>query len=94
MPDITINFNGPLRLFLNTRSVRVNVNNIEEARDYVERNFGHAFKKKLQSMGINKNMSIGDTSNILLNGKSLQLLNTIVLKEGDRLDFLSRVAGG
>jgi len=91
MPAIDINFVGPLRLFLGTRSVSINMNSIEETRDYVERNFGQAFEKKLQSMGSQKRMSIWDTSNILLNGKGLQQLNTIVLKDGDRIDLISKV---
>jgi hypothetical protein len=41
MPAIDINFIGPLRLLLGTRSVSVNVTSIEETRDYVERNFGN-----------------------------------------------------
>jgi molybdopterin converting factor small subunit len=94
MPTIDINFVGPLRLFVGTRSVSIDVTNLEEARDYVERHFGPAFEKKLQSMGAQNKMSVWNTSNILLNGKNIQLLKTVKIEDGDRLDLISKVAGG
>jgi molybdopterin converting factor small subunit len=94
MPAIDINFIGPLRLFVGIRSVSIDVNNLEEARDYIEQHFGPTFEKKLQSMGAQKKMSVWETSNILLNGKNIQLLKTVKIKNGDRLDLISKVAGG
>jgi molybdopterin converting factor small subunit len=94
MPVIDINFVGPLRLFVGIRSTSIIVNNLEEARDYVELNFGPAFEKKIQAMGAQKKMSVWDTSNILLNGKNIQFLKTVKIKDGDRLDLISKVAGG
>jgi molybdopterin converting factor small subunit len=91
---VNINFVGPWRLFLGVRAVAVEINSIDEARDYVETNYGPVFQKKLQSRGIKKKQSIWDNSNILLNGKNVRQLDKPVLKDGDNLDLLSKVAGG
>jgi len=76
------------------RSVTVEANSIDEARDYVETNYGPVFQKKLQSRGIKKKQSIWDNSNVLLNGRNIRQLDETVLKDGDNLDLLPRVAGG
>jgi molybdopterin converting factor small subunit len=91
---VNINFVGPWRLFLGVRSVTVEANSIDEARDYVETNYGPVFQKKLQSRGIKKKQSIWDNSNVLLNGRNIRQLDETVLKDGDNLDLLPRVAGG
>lgn len=94
MPAININFIGPWRTLLGARTVTVNAENIGEARDYVENNFGPVFEKKIKSIGIGKKQSIWDNSNILLNGTNIKLLNKITFKDGDKLDLLPKVAGG
>jgi molybdopterin converting factor small subunit len=94
MPPININFIGPWRILLGARTVTVNVGSIEEARDYVENNFGPAFEKKFRSGGGHKKRSIWENSNILLNGTNVKTVKMITLKEGDRLDVLPKVAGG
>ena len=94
MPTININFIGPWRIFLGARTVTVNVDSIDDARDYVETNFGPVFEKKIKSIGAGKKRSIWDNSNILLNGTNIKSLNKITLKDGDKLDLLPRVAGG
>lgn len=94
MPAININFIGPWRVFLGARNVTVDVNNIDEARDYVETNFGPMLEKKIKSMGVGKKQSIWDNSNILLNGTNINLLNKVTFKDGDKLDLLPKVAGG
>lgn len=94
MAKININFVGPWRVFLGVRSVAVELASIDEARDYIEVNYGPAFQKKLMSRGINKKQSIWDNSNVLLNGKNINQLDNPVLKDGDKLDLLSKVAGG
>ena len=94
MPAININFIGPWRTLLGTRTVAVNVESIDEARDYVETKFGPVFEKKIKSIGVGKKKSIWDNSNILLNGTNIKLLNKINFKDGDKLDLLPRVAGG
>jgi len=76
------------------RTVTVEVNSIDEARDYVETNYGTVFQKKLQSKGIKRKQSVWDNSNVLLNGKNIRQLDEPVLKDGDNLDLLPRVAGG
>jgi molybdopterin converting factor small subunit len=91
---VNINFVGPWRLFLGVRSVTVEIDSIDEARDYIETNYGPIFQKKLESRGINKKQSIWDNSNVLLNGRNIRHLDKPVLKDGDNLDLLSRVAGG
>ena len=94
MPEININFIGPWRVLLGARTVTVNVENIGEARDYVENNFGSVFEKKIKAMKVGKKESIWDNSNILLNGTNIKLLNTINFKDGDKIDLLPRIAGG
>jgi len=91
---VNINFIGPWRLFLSVRSVTVDVNSIDEARDYVETNYAPIYQKKLQSRGIKKKQSVWDSSNILLNGRNIRQLDEPALKDGDNLDLLPRVAGG
>ena len=94
MPAININFIGSWRIFLGARTITVNVDSIDDARDYVETNFGPVFEKKTNSIGAGKKRSIWDNSNILLNGTNIKSLNKITLKDGDKLDLLPRVAGG
>jgi molybdopterin converting factor small subunit len=91
---VNINFIGPWRLFLGVRSVTVEIDSIGEARDYVEATYGPVFQKKLKSRGVTKKQSIWDNSNVLLNGRNIRHLDKPVLKDGDNLDLLSRVAGG
>ena len=94
MPAININFIGPWRVLLGARTVTVNVENIGEARNYVENKFGPVFEKKIKAMKVGKKQSIWDNSNILLNGTNIKLLNKVTLKDGDKLDLLPKVAGG
>lgn len=94
MARVNINFIGIWRVFLGVPSVTVEVASIDEARDYVEANYGPIFQKKLKSTGIKKKQSIWDNSNILLNGRNIGQLDNPVLKDGDKLDLLSKVAGG
>jgi molybdopterin converting factor small subunit len=72
----------------------VEIDSIDEARDYVEATYGPVFQKKLKSRGVTKEQSIWDNSNILLNGRNIRQLDEPFLKDGDNLDLLSRVAGG
>jgi molybdopterin converting factor small subunit len=94
MAKVDINFIGPWRLFLGARAVTADLNDIDEARNYIETNYGPVYQKKLKSMGINKKQSVWDNSNVLLNGTNTRQLNTQSLKNGDRLDVVPRVAGG
>lgn len=94
MARVNINFIGPWRLFLGVRAVTVEVNSIDEARDYVETNYGPVYHKKLKSRGINKKQSVWDNSNILLNGVDIRQLDEPVLKDDDNLNLIPTVAGG
>ena len=80
LPEININFIGAWRVLLGARTVTVNVENISEARDYVENKFGPVFEKKIKAMKVGKKESIWDNSNILLNGTNVNLLNNITFK--------------
>jgi len=79
---------------LGARTVSVNVENIGEARDYVENKFAPVFENKIKAMKVGKKQSIWDNSNILLNGTNIKLLNKITFKDGDKIDLLPRIAGG
>ncbi len=94
MAKVNINFIGPLKVFLGAQTVTVDIDNIDEAREYVETHYGPAYEKKLKSMGVNKKQSIWDSSVFLLNGKNIRKLDEPVLKDGDRLDLMLLVAGG
>ena len=94
MPEIKINFIGAWRSLVGARTVVVNVENIGEARDYVENNIGPVFEKKIKALKVGKKESIWDNSNILLNGTNIKLLNTINFKDGDKIDLLPRIGGG
>jgi len=91
---VNINFIGPWRLFLGVRAVTVEVNSIDEARDYVETNYGPVYQEKLKSRGINKKQSVWDNSSILLNGVDIRQLDEPVLKDDDTLNLIPTVAGG
>jgi molybdopterin converting factor small subunit len=91
---VNINFIGPWRLFLGVRAVTVEVNSIDEARDYVETNYGPVYQKKLESRGIKKKQSVWDNSNVLLNGRNIRQLDEPVLEDGDNLDLLPITGGG
>jgi len=94
LAKINIDFIGLWRSLLGVRSVITEVSSIDEARHYVETTYGPIFQKKLKSRGITKRQSIWDNSNILLNGKNISQLDNPILKDGDNLSLLSRVAGG
>jgi len=94
MAKININFIGPLKVFLGAQTVAVDVEDIDEARNYVETHYGPAYEKKLRSMGVHKKQSIWDNSVFLLNGKNVRQLDSLVLKDGDKLDLMLLVAGG
>ena len=94
MPEIKINFIGAWRSLVGARTVVVNMENIGEARDYVENKFGPVFEKKIKALKVGKKESIWDNSNILLNGTNIKLLNTINFKDGDKIDLLPRIGGG
>jgi molybdopterin converting factor small subunit len=94
LAKVNINFMGPWRVFLGVQSITVELASLDEARDYVETNYGPIFHKKLKLRGLKKKQSIWDNSNILLNGKNIRQLDKPVLKDGDKLDLLSKVAGG
>ena len=94
MARVNINFVGPWRLFLGVRAVTVEVNSIDEARDYVETNYGPVYQKKLKSRGIKKKQSVWDNSNVLFNGMNIRQLDEPFLKDGDNLYLLPLVGGG
>jgi len=91
---VTINFIGPWRLVLGVRTATAEVTTIDEARAYVETHYGPVYQKKLKSRGITKKQTIWDNSTVLLNGRNIQQLDELVLKDGDTLDLLLIVAGG
>ncbi len=94
MAKVNINFIGPLRVFLGAQTVTVDIDDIGEAREYVETHYGSAYAKKLKSMGVSKKQSIWDSSVFLLNGKNIRQLDKPALKDGDNLDLVLLVAGG
>jgi len=94
LAKVTINFIGPWRLFLGAGTVTVEVNTIEEARNYVETTYGPVYEKTLKSRGIYEKQSVWENSNVLLNQREIRRLDEPVLKDGDKLDLLPPIAGG
>ena len=94
MAKVEINFIGLWRLLLGVRSISVDLTGISEARDYVEATYGPILRDKLTSRGITNKWAIWDNSNVLLNGKNINQIDNPVLRDGDRLDVISKVAGG
>jgi len=94
LAKVNINFIGLWRLILGLRSVTVEVNTVEDARDYVEANYGPLYCKWLRFRGRHDKQSVWETSNVLLNGRGLTGSEGPSLKDGDNLDLVPRVAGG
>jgi molybdopterin converting factor small subunit len=94
LAKVNINFIGLWRRFLGVRSVTVNLDTIDDARDYVELNFGPNYWRWLRSRGIRNMQSVWDSSTVLLNGSGLVGSERPGLKDGDNLDLVPRVAGG
>jgi molybdopterin converting factor small subunit len=94
MAKVTINFLGPLRLFLGEPSTTVEAGRVAEVREAIEKKYGPVFRKKLQSMGVKKNTSLWDNSLFLLNGRSLRKDDDPPLNDGDKIDLGLAVAGG
>ena len=76
------------------RTLTVDVETINAARDCVENNWGPVLAKKFKSGGDYKKRSIWENSIVLLNGTNVKTLPAVTLKNGDQLDVLPRVAGG
>ena len=94
MASITINFIGQWRLYVGERIIELEANNINEVKDYIEDRFGLVFQEKLRAKGIKGNSSIWENSNILLNGKNIKKFKKQVLKDGDVIELLPKIAGG
>jgi molybdopterin converting factor small subunit len=94
MAKININFIGAWRLVLGARSATAEVGTIDEAKTYIETQYGPVYREKFRSRNVNKKQSIWESSNILLNGRNIKQLDQPVLKDGDTLDLLLIVAGG
>ena len=76
-------------------AVIADVSSIGEAREYVEANYGPAYRAKLLSRGVKRQLSIWQSSHVLLTGKNVkQMAEDSKLKDGDKLDLLLAVAGG
>jgi molybdopterin converting factor small subunit len=94
LASITINFIGQWRLYVGQRVIKVEADSINEVKDYIEDRFGPGFREKLISKGRRGHTSIWENSNILLNGKNIKQLHKPVLKNGDTIELLPRIAGG
>jgi molybdopterin converting factor small subunit len=91
---IHINFIGAWRLVPGVQAATADVNTIDEARTYIETQYGPVYQEKFRSRGANKKPSIWESSNILLNGRNIKQLDEPAFKDGDNLDLLLIVAGG
>ncbi|MBN1665289.1 MAG: MoaD/ThiS family protein [Deltaproteobacteria bacterium] len=55
---------------------------------------GGAYAKKFKPKESRNEAAIWDESHVLLNGINIRGLDHVALKDGDRLDLISRIAGG
>jgi molybdopterin converting factor small subunit len=94
MARVTVNFLGPLRLFLGEPSTTIEAGRVTEVREVIEKKYGPIFQKKLRSLGVKKGQSLWDNSLFLLNGRSLKKEDDAALKDGDKFDLGLAVAGG
>ncbi|HWU36407.1 MAG TPA: MoaD/ThiS family protein [Candidatus Acidoferrum sp.] len=94
MATVTINFVGGWRTFLGVRTVTIEVSTLAEARDFVEKNYGPVYHQKLAFRGMQKKQSVWESSNIMLNGRSLKKAGEPIVQDGDRIDLIPIVAGG
>ncbi|MGC1402959.1 MAG: hypothetical protein WA974_08535 [Thermodesulfobacteriota bacterium] len=79
---------------MGVRTVTIEVNGIDEVREYVETHYGPLYRQRFNSPGMHKNQSLWQHSQFMLNGRSLKTSEKPVFKEGDRLDLLVTAAGG
>jgi len=91
---VNVNFIGLWRHFLGVRSIMVDVATVDEAKEYVELNYGPIYWNWLRSRGIHHMQSVWENSNVLLNGRRLTESVRQALDDGDTLDLVPRVAGG
>jgi molybdopterin converting factor small subunit len=94
LAKIEITFIGPWRLFLGTHGTIAELDDVDQARKYIETSFNPVYEKKLKSMGVKKMQSVWDNSNVLLNGTDIRKLPAAHFKDGDKLDLIPKVAGG
>ena len=94
MASITINFIGQWRLYVGERIIELEANNINEVKDYIEGHFDPVFQEKFRFKVIKGDSSIWENSNILLNGKNIKKFKKQVLKDGDVIELLPKIAGG
>jgi len=91
---IRLYFAGGWQLLLGTREETIEAADMEDIRTYVRTRLDPIYHEKLDRRGIRKRQAIWDNSNILLNGRSINQTIRPVLKDGDQLVFMPRVAGG
>jgi len=94
LAKVHINFIGLWRVILGTRSVTVEANTVDEAKDHVEVNYGPFYWKWLLHRGRHDRLSVWESSHILLNGRGLTGSAGQTLEDDDNLDLVPRVAGG
>jgi molybdopterin converting factor small subunit len=94
LASIIINIVGQWRLYLGETKIELEVESLDEIRNYIEDRFGPGFKEKLRLKGIKGNTSIWENSNILLNKKNIKKLKKSVLRDGDVIELIPKIAGG
>jgi molybdopterin converting factor small subunit len=94
LAKVTVNFIGPLRLFLGVRTITIEASSLDEILAYVETHYGTIYGQKCKALGRGGMESMWQHSQFMLNGRSLKTSEKPVFKEGDRLDLLVTAAGG
>jgi hypothetical protein len=94
LAKVTIHFIGPLRIIFGVGAIIIEANSLNEVKAHVETHFGPVYREKFNTQSFYKVPSLWEHSQFLLNGRSLQTMETPVLKDGDRLDLLVTAAGG
>lgn len=93
MAKITVKFYSLWNLYLNTNSVTLEINNIDEAMEKLEVLYGEELRKKSHNNKL-QYKNIKDSSTILINGVSIRNNLNKPLTDGDLIQIFPPIAGG
>ena len=94
MAEITVHFYTLWRLFMGVDRLRLEADNVEDAMQQIEENFGTRLREQLQGRGFKADRKVQDYSVLLLNGLNVRTLKLTELAEGDILHVFPAAMGG
>jgi len=96
MAEVTVRFYTIWEVFLETKSVDLVADNVEEIINQIEARFGQKYQEQLREHGILTNQPMRERSLFLLNGRSIgrEDLDQVKLATGDVVHVFPLVMGG